>query len=181
MMSFIIFVFDVTDKVLSHDSNYIVYVVMWPKFGNSSISMKEVIEGCCWLKFNNLGLALGMALKFYTSVTKGLKIKVRKFEMSERFGVFGCVMIGMWDVGDVECWGCRIFGTWIWKVWDVRCLRCEVFGMWDLGDVRCGVSAGMWDVSFQNTLNNLVASNLVFLMCIVVELSSWRRPVNRDK
>ena len=44
--------------------------------------------------------------------------------------------------------------------------------MWDLGYVRCGVSAGMWDVSFQNTLNNLVASNLVFLMCIVVELSS---------
>ena len=29
-------------------------------------------------KFNNLGLALGMALKFYTSVTKGLKLKVRR-------------------------------------------------------------------------------------------------------
>ena len=26
-----------------------------------------------------MGLALGMALKFYTSVTKGLKLKVRKF------------------------------------------------------------------------------------------------------
>ena len=34
---------DVTDKVLSPDSNYIVDVVMWPKFGNSSISMREVI------------------------------------------------------------------------------------------------------------------------------------------
>ena len=34
---------DVTNKILSHDSNYIVDVVMWPKFGNSSISMKEVI------------------------------------------------------------------------------------------------------------------------------------------
>ena len=31
------------------------------------------------LKFNNLGLALGMALKFYTSVVKGLKLKVREF------------------------------------------------------------------------------------------------------
>ena len=31
-----------------------------------------------WLKFNNLGLALGMALKFYTSVTKGLKRKSQK-------------------------------------------------------------------------------------------------------
>ena len=30
-------------------------------------------------KFNNLGLALGMALKFYTSVVKGLKLKVWKF------------------------------------------------------------------------------------------------------
>ena len=28
--------------------------------------------------FNNLGLPLGMALKFYASVTKGLKLKVRK-------------------------------------------------------------------------------------------------------
>ena len=32
------------------------------------------------MKFNNLGLALGMALKFYTSVTKSLKLKVRKFQ-----------------------------------------------------------------------------------------------------
>ena len=34
---------EVIDKSLSHDSNYIVNVVMWPKFGNSSISMREVI------------------------------------------------------------------------------------------------------------------------------------------
>ena len=34
---------DVTNKILLHNSNYIVGVVMWPKFGNSSISMKEVI------------------------------------------------------------------------------------------------------------------------------------------
>ena len=32
------------------------------------------------MKFNNLGLALDMALKFYTSVTKGLKLKLKKFE-----------------------------------------------------------------------------------------------------
>ena len=30
-------------------------------------------------KLNNLELALGMALKFYSSVAKGLKLKVRKF------------------------------------------------------------------------------------------------------
>ena len=39
----IISVHDVTNKVLSCDSNYIVDVVVWPKFGNSSISMREVI------------------------------------------------------------------------------------------------------------------------------------------
>ena len=31
------------------------------------------------MKFNNLGLALGMDLKLYNSVTKGLKLKLRKF------------------------------------------------------------------------------------------------------
>ena len=57
---------------------------MWSKFGNSSITTREVIitlilqrfifEGCSWFKFNNLGLALGMALKFYTNVTKDLTV-----------------------------------------------------------------------------------------------------------
>ena len=37
------------------------------------------LGGWSWLKFNNLGLALAMVLKFYTSVAKGLKLKVRKF------------------------------------------------------------------------------------------------------
>ena len=39
----IISVHDVTKKMLSYDSNYIADVVMWPKFNNSSISMREVI------------------------------------------------------------------------------------------------------------------------------------------
>ena len=34
---------DVINKILSNDSNYVVDVVMWTKFGNSSISMREVI------------------------------------------------------------------------------------------------------------------------------------------
>ena len=34
---------DVTDKILSRNSNYIVDMFMWLKFGNSSISMREVI------------------------------------------------------------------------------------------------------------------------------------------
>ena len=32
-----------------------------------------------WFNFNNLGLALGVALKFYTSLAKGLRLKVIKF------------------------------------------------------------------------------------------------------
>ena len=34
---------DVMNKTLWHDSNYITDMFMWPKFGNSSISMWEVI------------------------------------------------------------------------------------------------------------------------------------------
>ena len=35
------------------------------------------------LKFSNLGLARGMALKFYTSVAKGLKLKARILTFAE--------------------------------------------------------------------------------------------------
>ena len=38
----IISVHEVTNKILSRDLNHIVAVVMWPKFGNSSISMREI-------------------------------------------------------------------------------------------------------------------------------------------
>ena len=85
----IISVDDVTNKIVSRDSNHIVDVFMWPKFGNYSISIWEVIttsiykdltrkttffEGWSWFnwfKFNNLVLALGTSLKVYTSVAKG--------------------------------------------------------------------------------------------------------------
>ena len=40
---------------------------------------KTVFEEWSWFKFNNFGLALFMALKFYTSMAKGLKLKVRMF------------------------------------------------------------------------------------------------------
>ena len=39
----IICVDDVTNEILSRDLNYIVDLVMWPKFGNTSISMREMI------------------------------------------------------------------------------------------------------------------------------------------
>ena len=39
----IISVYDVTNKFLSRDWNYIIDVFMWPKFGNCCISMRKVI------------------------------------------------------------------------------------------------------------------------------------------
>ena len=39
----IIFDHDVTNTILSRDSNCNVNVVMWPKFGYSSISVREVM------------------------------------------------------------------------------------------------------------------------------------------
>ena len=73
---------------------YVIQMTLIDQSLVTSISMSEVIitsfykdltrkitffEGCSWFKFNILGLALGMNLKFYTSVAKGLKLKVRKF------------------------------------------------------------------------------------------------------
>ena len=37
------------------------------------------LEWWSWFKFNNLGLALGTNFKLYTSVAKGLKLKVSRF------------------------------------------------------------------------------------------------------
>ena len=34
---------DVFNKIISPDSNYFVDMIMWPKFGNSTISVREVI------------------------------------------------------------------------------------------------------------------------------------------
>ena len=44
----IISVYGVTNKILSSETNYIVDVVMWPNFGNSNISIIEVIITWIW-------------------------------------------------------------------------------------------------------------------------------------
>ena len=78
--------------ISSRDSNYIVDLVLWPKFCNSSTSMERnfpklnfikfdlFFEGFSWFKFNNFRLKQGMALKLYTSVWKRLKLKVRNVQ-----------------------------------------------------------------------------------------------------
>ena len=73
-----IFVHDVTNKILLFHSNYIVLMVISPKFGNARISMIEVILTSIF-KSSNFGLAIGNPFKFYTSVVEGSKLKVRKF------------------------------------------------------------------------------------------------------
>ena len=54
----------------------------------------------------------------------------------------------MWDVQDVGCWGCVIFGR--WDVREVGCSGGGKFGMWDVRDVGCGMFASMWGVDLQN-------------------------------
>ena len=64
---------------------YIIDVIMWLKFSNSSTSVREIIvtsillrfhqkshyfEGLSCFKFNDLGMALSTALNFYTMWTK---------------------------------------------------------------------------------------------------------------
>ena len=76
-----------------HEQNFIAWLKLYCRcghvakvwLGSSNISVRKnyarkniFFEGCSWFKFNNVGLALGMALKFYNSVAKGQK-KVRKF------------------------------------------------------------------------------------------------------
>ena len=78
---------------LLRNLNWIVDVVMWPNFSDSSYFMREVIitqilyeldqktryfEGWSWFKFNNLRLVLCKALKVYSSMGRRLKLKLRK-------------------------------------------------------------------------------------------------------
>ena len=39
----IYFVYDVKNKILPHDSNYIMDMAMWTKFDNSGICIREVV------------------------------------------------------------------------------------------------------------------------------------------
>ena len=50
------------------------------------IRKNNFFEGCFSFKFNNLGLALAMALKFNSNVVESLKLKVRNF--SELIPIF---------------------------------------------------------------------------------------------
>ena len=74
---FITSVFGIINKSFSRVSNYVVDLVIWPKFGKSYISYREV--AMTKRLFLRGGQVLGMLLRFYNSLTKILKWKVRKF------------------------------------------------------------------------------------------------------
>ena len=44
-----------------------------------NLNFIRISEAWSRFRFNNLGMALGTNLKFYTSVAKGLKLKVKRF------------------------------------------------------------------------------------------------------
>ena len=92
----IVSVYDINKNILSRNSNCIVDVAIWPKFGNACIPMnflrilKEIYKNCItiwpkkWIFLRVVLvqiqlLAIDMALKFYSSAPKGLKLKLRKF------------------------------------------------------------------------------------------------------
>ena len=67
----------------SCDQSLVTVAFLWeklsqPQFYKDLTRKTAFFEGWSWFKFNNLGLALGTNLKFYTSVAKRLKLKVRK-------------------------------------------------------------------------------------------------------
>ena len=66
------------------DQSLITVAFLWEKLSQPQLYMDLTrkplfFEGWFWFKFSNLGIALGKNLKFYTSVAKGLKLKIRMF------------------------------------------------------------------------------------------------------
>ena len=66
------------------DQSLVTLAFIWEKLSQPQLYKDMTrktasFEGWSWFKFNNLGLARGTNLEFYTNLSKGLKLKVRKF------------------------------------------------------------------------------------------------------
>ena len=71
-------------QMRSYDQRFVTVAFLWeklsrPQFDKNLTRKTAFFEGRFWFKFNKLGLTQGTNLELYTSVTKGLKLKVRKF------------------------------------------------------------------------------------------------------
>ena len=92
----------------SCDQSLVTLAFLWeklsqPQFYKDLTRKTAFFEGWSWFKFNNLGLALGTNSKFYNSLAKGLKLKVRKFQGLLLMFVEGTAekLVGMYFA--VEC------------------------------------------------------------------------------
>ena len=99
-------VHDVINKILSRDSNYIVDVVMWLKFGNTSISMREIIVTTVLQGLDQKNqffwrVLLAQVQQFGTGTRYGLQIlhHCDKSVKTKRQKVFGD--------NSYVCWNCR--------------------------------------------------------------------------
>ena len=70
---------DLSNKILSRDSNYTVDAVMWPKFVNSSISMRKAIVTSIWMvifvEVQLFGTGTNYCLKFLHRWGKRIETK----------------------------------------------------------------------------------------------------------
>ena len=71
-------------KMCSCDQSLVTVAFLWeklsqPQFYKDLARKTAFFEEWSWFKFNNFGLALDTNLKFYNSMAKGLKLKIRKF------------------------------------------------------------------------------------------------------
>ena len=72
-------------------------------------------------------------------------------------GCSRCGMFGMWDVRDVGCLGCGMFR--MWYVPDVGCSGCGMFGMWvvrDVGCSGCGMLIAHFCKSFKTEIKEFI-------------------------
>ena len=71
-------------QLCSCDQSLVTQAFLWKKLSQpqfyKDLTKKPIFfKGWSWPKFNNLGLALGINLKIYTSKEKRLKLKFREF------------------------------------------------------------------------------------------------------
>ena len=139
-------------KFFLHELNYIVDALMWPKFGNSGISVREVIitsknlsrkttifEGWSWFKFNNFGLVLGKDLKFYKRgkrvETKRQKVLVANFYVCRRYR--RKTGRGAFSTPPLSCIGLRLVFSMMINWFFVKWSNCK----WALGLFLDGIIA----------------------------------------
>lgn len=69
-------------SIWSCDQNLVALWFLWEKFITSILQwfdQKTFFEWWSWFKFNTLGLVVSVAFKFYKSVAKVIKLKMRTF------------------------------------------------------------------------------------------------------